>query len=278
MGRYFKAEFKRVLNKKGNIIALLILFGIILGGNILISKGISINGPIEANNLPVGGATAIAMMIGVSMALGSSSWMVLFIGAFVMGDEKKERAYLRPVEAGISRTKIVITKFIISMIIAISTLILAMSFHFLIVRLFFGWNEVASELVRFFFANILLELIPLLAIMSILILIYFIIKNEFLVTILFILFGLKLHVFLSYISLFAGKAKFILAGIGKYSPSGVFSKISSNSFNIISLGKSPFVLDPKFVSDLVPSIIINAIIIVAVMGITIIYMNRSDLD
>lgn len=278
MGRYLKAEFKRIFTKTGNLISLLIVLAIVVGGNLLINQGVSINGPITASSTPKGGIPSVALMIGTAMAISAANWMVIFIGAFVMGDERKERGYLRPVESGISRTKIVISKFILSLITAVIVLLLVMGLHFLMVYLLFGWNSYCTEIVSFFFLNIALEIIPLIAILSILLLIYFVVRNEFVVTVLFIFFGIKLHTVLGYISMFAGKAKYLLSGIASYSPSGVFSKISSNAFSIIGTGDGPFVLDPKFVNDLIPQLGINAIIAVVVIGITTFIMNRRNLD
>ncbi|MBP2025254.1 hypothetical protein [Peptoniphilus stercorisuis] len=278
MDRYLKAEFKRVFTKTGNLISLLIIFAIVIGGNILINQGVSVNGPISPNSTPKGGIPSIAIMIGTSMALSAANWMVLFVGAFVMGDERKERAYLRVVESGISRSKIVISKFIVSFVVAIIVLFVSMLLHFTIVYFLFGWNSYCTEIVKFFLLNIGLEIIPLISILSILLLIYFVVKNEFLVTILFILFGIKIHSLLRYISMFSGRLKYIIAGIASFSPSGVFSKISSNAFSIIGTGDGPFILEKEFVNSLIPQLTINAILALVVIGITIVIMNRRNLD
>lgn len=113
MNRYLSAEFKRIFTKKSNIIAFLLMLGLVIGGNLLLHQGYRFNENAFKDNFERnGGIDSLVLMVGFAMALSASSWMVLFIGSFTMGDENKERAYLRVVESGISRWKIVVSKFI----------------------------------------------------------------------------------------------------------------------------------------------------------------------
>lgn len=278
MGRYLKAEVKRIFSKTGNLISLLIVFLLVIGGNIIINKFFSLRGPIAPGSTSSAGVAPVSLMIGTSIAIRAANWMVLFVGAFVMGDERKERAYLRPIESGISRTKIVLSKFILSFVIAMLVLFAVMGLHFAIVYLLFGWSSACTEIAKYFLMNISLEIIPLMAILSILMLIYFVVRNEFLVVVLYILFGVKIHTLFLYASMVAGRFKPMLRQIASFMPSGVYDKISGSAFNALSMGAGPFTIGENVLNNLVPQLVVNAIIVVVIMGITIGIMNRRDID
>ncbi len=279
MNRYLSAEFKRIFTKKSNIIAFLLMLGLVIGGNLLLHQGYRFNENAFKDNFERnGGIDSLVLMVGFAMALSASSWMVLFIGSFTMGDENKERAYLRVVESGISRWKIVVSKFILSALIAILFVFIFIVIHCILVAVFFGWNSLNTKMLLFFIQNFALLLIPLLAMLSILLLIYFTVKNELIVAVLFVFLAIRFSSIVGKLAIFAGNFKPIFLNISKYSPSGVFNKISENAYRIFIDESLKYQLDSSFVMELIPLIAVNILIIFAFIGISILVMNRRNLD
>ena len=262
MNRYLRAESKRILTKKSNIIAFLIMLGLVIGGNLLLLQAYKSSGKTFVYGIGKSlEVDSMILMVGLAMALAASSWMVLFIGSITMGDENKERAYLRPVECGISRWNIVVAKFILSMAISILIVFVLIGIHCILVRIFFGWNSLNTQILLFFIQNFALMLIPLFAMLSILLSIYFTVKNEIIVGSIFIFLVVQFSKILDKLSFFTGKAKPVVLIISKYSPSGVFNRISENAYKIFIGEGLEYQLDRNFILDLIPAIITNIFII-----------------
>lgn len=114
--------------------------------------------------------------------------------------------------------------------------------------------------------------------LSILLLIYFTVKNELIVAVLFVFLAIRFSSIVGKLAIFAGNFKPIFLNISKYSPSGVFNKISENAYRIFIDESLKYQLDSSFVMELIPLIAVNILIIFAFIGISILVMNRRNLD
>lgn len=287
MSRYLAADFKRIFEKKYNLIFIFLLFSFIalIDGVIAyqyFNSGSEFGVAQTLNFGSVSISTArdnisgIFMLLAFNAIFATSFIVMLIMSTLVMGDEQKERGFLRAVESGISRTDIVIVKFILLVAVSFILLIGALIFHFVLVAMLFGMESENILLIKEFIKIFSLYIIPLINLLALSELLYIAIKQELLVGFLYAVVGIILPNIIKLLLTITNIRSEVVLKILSYHPASILTGLNNTVISSVFMKEGMSIY--KVVPDLSLKIFVNAALTMILIVMCIFTMNRRNLD
>ena len=282
MSRYIGAELRRIFSKKANLITIAVILGIIFLLDIIMFKGfnyskseIMVNYGIESVEAASDETGELLSVLAFNAICATSGFVILILSSFVMGDEIKERAYLRLYEAGLGRGKIVLSKYILSIAVSFIMLVLVLAVHFLNIGIMFGLNRNELILLKEFGKIFLLYLVPLLNLLALSEFLFLAFSQEWLVGLLYVITGLMLPGMLRGIFSMAGYSGKILDTLLSLHPGSVISGLNANLMTFTF--ESRLVNLSDLMSGMLLKITANGIMALIIILLSIAVLKRRNL-
>ncbi|WP_138159007.1 hypothetical protein [Peptoniphilus catoniae] len=288
--RYFKIDLKRALKRRSTLGTFLVFSLIVLACHL----GIIFANKNALNSINEGYNYLIITFASLQIVIASSSWLSAGLSTLNLSDEEKEGGYKRPIEAGISRENIIISKFLGAVTLCLIFAIFMLTVHFICSKIIYGFIDYKFILIKIFLKYMGLMILPICAIISVIHLVFLNMKNESLATIL----GLSLNLVVPGILLKLNN----FLNIGKIEklmnlmPIKTAEKISGKFFKevIYKLSSSEEAMNsllggigkninlsnigPTDYSNLIPGLVVSVIILVMAIGLNLIIFKRRNID